>query len=65
MTAARHRSLLARIRMLRGYVIASVKGRLGMERSPSAFSSQQMCPFCGRITSRYESNCLECGKSLK
>jgi hypothetical protein len=26
--------------------------------------SQRMCPFCGLITSRFKSSCLECGKSL-
>jgi hypothetical protein len=26
--------------------------------------SQRMCPFCGLITSRYKTCCLECGKSL-
>ena len=29
------------------------------------FRSQRMCPFCGLITSRYKTCCLECGKSLK
>ncbi len=29
------------------------------------FMSQRMCPFCGLITSRYKTCCLECGKSLK
>lgn len=27
--------------------------------------SQRMCPFCGLITSRHRTFCLECGKSLK
>lgn len=27
--------------------------------------SQRMCPFCGLITSRYKSCCMECGRSLK
>ena len=26
--------------------------------------SQRMCPFCGLITPRYKTSCLECGKSL-
>jgi hypothetical protein len=26
--------------------------------------SQRMCPFCGLITSRNKTCCLECGKSL-
>jgi hypothetical protein len=29
------------------------------------FGSQRMCPFCGLITSRRKTCCLECGKSLK
>jgi hypothetical protein len=29
------------------------------------FMSQRMCPFCGLITSRYKTCCLECGKALK
>jgi hypothetical protein len=29
------------------------------------FASQRMCPFCGLITSRRKTCCLECGKSLK
>jgi len=28
-------------------------------------SSQRMCPFCGRITSRYQPYCLECGEFLE
>jgi transposase len=27
--------------------------------------SQRMCPFCGLITPRNKTCCLECGKSLK
>jgi len=27
--------------------------------------SQRMCPFCGLITPRHKTFCLECGKSLK
>ena len=27
--------------------------------------SQRMCPFCGRITSRYKTCCLECGRHLE
>jgi hypothetical protein len=35
-------------------------------RRPSAqsFASPRMCPFCGLITPRTKSSCLECGKSL-
>jgi hypothetical protein len=28
------------------------------------FASQRMCPFCGLITSRSKTSCMECGKSL-
>jgi len=28
------------------------------------FASQRMCPFCGLITPRSKTCCLECGKSL-
>src|ERR1039458_7477566 len=28
------------------------------------FAAQRMCPFCGLITSRSKSSCLERGKSL-
>jgi hypothetical protein len=26
--------------------------------------SQRMCPFCGLITARHKTSCLECGKAL-
>ena len=26
---------------------------------------QRMCPFCGLITPRHKTSCLECGRSLK
>lgn len=28
------------------------------------YASQRMCPFCGLITPRAKTSCLECGKSL-
>jgi len=31
---------------------------------PRTFALQRMCPFCGLITPRAKSSCLECGKSL-
>jgi hypothetical protein len=30
----------------------------------AGYGSQRMCPFCGLITSRLKTHCLECGKSL-
>ncbi|MGB8007924.1 MAG: hypothetical protein WCF48_12410 [Terriglobales bacterium] len=29
-----------------------------------AFALQRICPFCGLITPRSKTSCLECGKSL-
>src|SRR5579864_6635908 len=29
------------------------------------FGAQRMCPFCGLITSRRKTCCLECGKTLE
>ena len=40
-----------------------VKTIHGMNRND--FASQRMCPFCGLITPRRKSCCLECGKVLK
>jgi hypothetical protein len=28
------------------------------------FATARMCPFCGLITPRFQSSCLECGKRL-
>jgi hypothetical protein len=30
----------------------------------AAYGSQRMCPYCGLITSRLKTCCLECGQSL-
>lgn len=34
-------------------------------RKERDFKSLRVCPFCGLITSREKTCCLECGKSLK
>jgi hypothetical protein len=35
-------------------------------RPPTAEARlQRMCPFCGLITLRHKTSCLECGRSLK
>ncbi len=34
------------------------------KRANRDLKSLRMCPFCGLITSRYKSCCLECGKSF-
>lgn len=65
MKPVQHSSLLARIRKLRAFMAASTKKLFGMELRAGDFTSSRMCPFCGLITSRYESCCMECGRSLK
>jgi hypothetical protein len=57
--------LLVRARSLRAFIAASLRKTLRMEPHDGDFASQRMCPFCGRITPRYETCCLECGKALK
>jgi hypothetical protein len=37
----------------------------GLKPQASAYRSQRMCPFCGLITARYKTSCLECGHSLE
>ena len=56
---------LVRVRSLRGFLAASLRKLLRMEPHDGDFASQRMCPFCGLITPRYETCCLECGKLLK
>jgi len=56
---------LVRVRSLCGFLAASVRKILGMEPHDGDFASQRMCPFCGLITPRYETCCVECGKSFK
>jgi hypothetical protein len=59
------RSLSRRIRSLYAFVTASLRKSFGLEPHDGDFASQRMCPFCGLITPRYETCCLECGKALK
>jgi hypothetical protein len=56
--------LLAGVRRLLANGAASLRRSLGMEPHDRDFTSQRMCPFCGMITARFESSCLECGKAL-
>ncbi len=46
--------------------ITALFGKLLATLKPPAreFRSQRMCPFCGLITSRAKTSCLECGKML-
>lgn len=64
MDPVRH-PFLVRIRTVRAWIAASLRKKFGMEPHRGDFASQRMCPFCGLITSRYETCCLECGKVLK
>jgi hypothetical protein len=55
-----------RLRRLRASLTVFV-GRLLAIVTPQAreIRSQRMCPFCGLITPRYKTCCLECGKVLE
>lgn len=57
--------LLVRVRGWRAFMGAELRRLLGLERHDGDFASQQICPFCGLITPRYETCCLECGKVLR
>lgn len=57
--------LLVRVRSLRAFIAASLRKILRMEPRDGDFASQRVCPFCGLITPRYETCCLECGEALK
>jgi hypothetical protein len=56
---------LARIRSLPAWLAATLRKFLKMDPRDGDFASQRMCPFCGLITPRYESCCLECGKAFR
>jgi hypothetical protein len=58
-------AFLGRIRSLRAFLAASLRKGLGVTPRDGDFASQRMCPFCGLITPRHGTFCLECGKSLK
>ena len=57
--------LLVRVRRFRAFTAALLRKTLGMEAHNGDFASQRVCPFCGLITPRFETCCLECGKALK
>ena len=64
MTAISYR-FLVRVRSLSAFLAASLRKYLGMEAHDRDFATQRVCPFCGLITPRHETCCLECGKALK
>ncbi len=57
--------LLSRVRRLSAFVAASLRSFLKMEPHDGDFTSQRMCPFCGLVTPRHETCCLECGRAFK
>ena len=57
--------LLVRLRSLAAFLPAMVRQLSGMAPHDGDFALQRMCPFCGLITPRYETCCLECGRRLK
>jgi len=56
--------ILVRVRSLRAFIAASLRKIIGMEAHDGDFASLRVCPFCGLITPRYETCCLECGRTL-
>ena len=54
-----------RRRLSRKLVLIIDRFKLLAKTEDRDFASQRMCPFCGLITSRRKTCCLECGKSLK
>jgi hypothetical protein len=56
---------LSRVRSLSAFVAASLRSFLKMEPHDGDFTSQRMCPFCGLVTPRHETCCLECGRAFK
>jgi hypothetical protein len=63
---ARLRPLRNRIRRRFAY-INGLFGKLAATLGPptAEVRLQRMCPFCGLITLRHKTSCLECGRSLK
>ena len=60
------RRLRNRLRRKLAFVADSFRTILAtFRRGELEFKSLRMCPFCGLITSRYKTCCLQCGKSLK
>ena len=44
---------------------SSLRKLLSMQPHVGDFASQRVCPFCGLITPRKGSCCLECGKAFR
>jgi hypothetical protein len=59
------KDLLDRIRSAFARIINSVRTHRGTDSGGEERSFAGVCPFCGLLTPRKSSRCLECGKSLK
>ena len=57
--------MLIRIRALFTRLTEPLRNLLAVKAHQREYGSQRMCPFCGLITSRSKSSCLECGKSAR
>jgi hypothetical protein len=54
-----------RVRRRLARIVSSVSKLFASVTPPvRGYASQRMCPFCGLITLRSKTSCLECGKSL-
>ena len=58
-------TFLIRVRTWFAFIIDPLGKFFAKQTYRREFGSQRMCPFCGLITSRSKSSCLECGKSLQ
>jgi hypothetical protein len=56
--------LLIRLRSLSA-LLAAMTRQLFAWPHDGDFALQRICPFCGLITLRHETCCLECGRKLK
>jgi len=61
-----HRRFLTRSRVVLASILQWFGNLLRRVRPRTEdFGSLRMCPFCGLITSKYKTSCLECGESLQ
>ncbi len=56
---------LSRIQAMLTLTLTKLRNLLGLESPQGNAGSQRMCPFCGLITLRRRSHCLECGRRFK
>ena len=56
---------LDRVRSLFARIVDSVKKHGRTKTISEKLSFAGVCPFCGLLTPRKRSRCLECGKSVK